>query len=221
MRQRTRYLLPALLVGLVGAGPAAAERPSGGVLEGARGGTVLFDDDGGKVQIVPLAPGAAHEATFHGGRVLAHARVRVLFVGSGWRERRGLEAKATATVESIARSAGERADATGIAIAEDLVDPTSGRMSDLEVQRRLERMWGSSSEAEAVTVLFLAPGMTTSLGDAISGRDFAAYHNFLHVEAGVLVYAVVPFAEEATRWEGVARRCVSEALANPEGDGWY
>ena len=44
----------------------------------------VFDDDGGKVQIVPADFSVAGPKTFHGGPVLASARQVSIFLGAGW-----------------------------------------------------------------------------------------------------------------------------------------
>src|SRR5215472_7347981 len=44
----------------------------------------VFDDDGGKAQIVPADFSVAGPKTFHGGTVLPAARQVSIFLGSGW-----------------------------------------------------------------------------------------------------------------------------------------
>jgi hypothetical protein len=109
-------------------------------------------------------------------------------------------------------------------VQEDLLDPLDTHLvSDLEIQRRLDRLVsGSDREAPAVFVVFLAPGLRSTLaGQSISGRDFAAYHNHFHAAAGVVRYVVVPYEPDASRCQSAARLGLFEALINPEGTGWY
>jgi hypothetical protein len=44
----------------------------------------VFDDDGGKAQIVPADFSVAGPKTFHGGPVLAAAQQVSIFLGAGW-----------------------------------------------------------------------------------------------------------------------------------------
>src|SRR5215471_12221695 len=48
---------------------------------------LVFDDDGGAVQIVPADFAVAGEKKFHGGAVLKSAQQVSIFLGSGWGER--------------------------------------------------------------------------------------------------------------------------------------
>ena len=70
-------------------------------------------------------------------------------------------------------------------------------------------------------MVFLAPGLGSTLGAKSSAQDFAAYHNHLHSSAGVFHYVVVPYDENASRWISAARQSLHQALINPEGNGWY
>src|SRR5207244_1489281 len=106
------------------------------VLENAPAGTVVFDDDGGRAQVIPRQVVPKHEISFHGGPVLQGASIQALFLGSGWRtaEHRGKESGA------LAGLIGGSAERTGL-VQEDLLDPLENRsVSDLEVQRRLDAL---------------------------------------------------------------------------------
>src|SRR5262245_59527607 len=46
----------------------------------------VFDDDGGKVQIVPADLSSAGNKQFHGGRVMASVQQVSIFLGAGWGE---------------------------------------------------------------------------------------------------------------------------------------
>jgi hypothetical protein len=233
-RERMRNLVPVFLFGLAMASFAVAERPVS-VLEGAPTGTVLFDDDGGRAQVVPVVPAPHREPTYHGGPVVAGAHVRVLFLGSAWRESiwRQEEAKIVEVLAEFGRTAGPlslarfgvEAREIPVTSAEDLLDPLDGRkVTDLEVQRRFERLLGRGpavAETNTVFVIFLAPGLTSSLGNSSSGKDFLAYHNHVHASSGVVRYVVVPYDSERERWLKSARESLTQAIVNPEGNAWY
>jgi hypothetical protein len=224
--------------------PAAAAPPRDeprsslpAVLEAAPAGTVVFDDDGGRVQVVPrrgVPPPA--EVSYHGGPVVTGGTVQAIFLGSGWREAgpRGREARAlealvggggAAIGAALSRFGLEARELVGLA-REDPLDPLAGAsVSDLEVKARIDAL--ASGEARgprdlpAVYVVFLAPGLRSTLGVSSSEHDFAAYHNHFHAAAGVVRYVVVPYDRELSRWLEAARRSLVEVLVNPEGNGWY
>ena len=202
---------------------SAAGRPpvTPDVLGAAPAGTVLFDDDGGRVQIVPRRQSASAEMTDHGGPVVTDESLQIVFLGSGWRAPAQRELEKQVTKELLAR---HRAEAPAL---EDLVDPAGHQaISDLGIQHRLDELLASDRPGDcrddgAVFVIFLAPGLESTLGEHRSSRDFAAYHNWFHHAQGVVRYVVVPFDESASRWLAAARQSLVQALINPEGNGWY
>jgi len=206
------------------------------VLEAAPAGTVVFDDDGGRVQIVPRRAVPPGEVSYHGGPVVTGGTVQAIFLGSGWREAgpRGREARAlealvggggAAIGAALSRFGLEARELVGLA-REDPLDPLAGAsVSDLEVQARIDAL--ASGEARgprdlpAVYVVFLASGLRSTLGVSSSENDFVAYHNHFHAAAGVVRYVVVPYDRDLSRWLEAARRSLVQALVNPEGNGWY
>ncbi|HZF13576.1 MAG TPA: hypothetical protein VFE33_32685 [Thermoanaerobaculia bacterium] len=232
---KTKYIVGTLaLAWTVSAVAQAGEIPEKqlqsppAVLESAAAGTVVFDDDGGRAQIIPHQAVPKREPSFHGGPVVTGASVQALFLGSGWREKanRAMESRA---LESLTR----QASGSGLpgmpgmpgALQEDLLDPLDGKaVSDLEIQRRLDALVTSGHEpvdAGVVFVVFLAPGLRSTLGTSSSEKDFAAYHNHYHSAAGVVRYVVVPYEGESSRWLGNARASLAQTLMNPEGNAWY
>jgi len=234
----------ALLLALAltsGAGVLTAGEPSEApagpapVLEAAPEGTVVFDDDGGKAQVIPRDAASGAEPTFHGGPVVARPNVKALFLGSAWRDTENKPARQRAA-DSIARlertpefSAlsryGLEAKELPLSSHDDFLDPVDGKkISDLEIQARLDRLFQSSMgelEAQSVFVVFLAPGIKSTLGTASSDKEYAAYHNHLHSAAGLIRYVVVPFDADAGRWLKSTRQSLIQAMINPEGNAWY
>jgi hypothetical protein len=201
------------------------------VLESAPKGTVLFDDDDWRVQIVPRQAVASGDASFHGGPVISRGLVQAVFLGSGWGERANRE-KEDGVLEGL--RGGPAADlpakpaATweprGLALEDPAADPVAGeRITGLEIQSRLDVLLSGSGpiEASSVFVVFLAPRLGTTLGPQHSEKDFAAYHNYFHGANGVVHYVVVPFDADSSRWLAAARQSLRQALINPEGTGWY
>jgi hypothetical protein len=228
------------------------QSPPPAVLESAPAGTVVFDDDGGRVQIIPRRPQPAAagggEVSYHGGPVVSGGDVRAIFLGSAWRsemnrarESRAIEALGGRGEEeamaSLARSGLVGQELHALA-QEDLLDPLAGgRVSDLEIQARLDSLAASGESGEGgegraggpsgagaetpVYVVFLAPGIESALGSSTSAKDFAAYHNHFHSAAGVVRYVVVPFEAQVSRWLASARQGLVQTLINPEGTAWY
>jgi hypothetical protein len=194
------------------------------VLEAAPAGTVVFDDDGGRAQVIPRGVVPKHEVSFHGGPVVQGGSVTAVFFGSAWREKVNRE-KESRALDGISRRAGGSLPGLPATAQEDLLDPLEGKaVSDLEIQRRLDALVTSGHEpvdAGMVFVVFLAPGLRSTLGTSTSDNDFAAYHNHYHSAAGVVRYVVVPYEEESVRWLGNARQSLAQALMNPEGNAWY
>jgi hypothetical protein len=236
---KRRCTLATLVLALTAGAPCAAAAPPA-VLESAPPGTVVLDDDGGRAQIVPRAGAAAsaaagadagaRKAAYHGGPVVASGSIQALFLGSAWREEasRAMESRILEALSgNEPRSPGhEEPVALSRVAREDPMDPLEGhRISDLEIQARLDELLGQGAigplEDGAVFVVFLAPGIRSTLGASASDKDFAAYHNFFHVAAGVVRYAVVPYDAELSRWLANARQSLVQTLINPEGTGWY
>jgi hypothetical protein len=207
--------------------------PAPAVLESAPAGTVVFDDDGGRAQIIPQKPVPGRDATFHGGPVISRGLVRAVFLGSGWRDRTNRE-KETGVLEalrgeakvadSLAKYGAGAWEPLGIALEDPAGDPVAGeRISGLEIQTRLDTLLSDagSIDSNLVYVVFLAPKLGTTLGPKHSEKDFAAYHNHFHAANGVVHYVVVPFDADSSRWLAAARQSLHQALINPEGNGWY
>src|SRR6185369_286992 len=132
------------------------------VLENAPAGTVVFDDDGGRAQVIPKQAVAKRAASFHGGPVVSRGNVQAIFLGSAWREAatRALESRVVSGLagrehaSTLAKYGLEASDLPGL-LQEDLLDPLENRtVSDLEVQRRLDALFASGTfgpyEANAV-----------------------------------------------------------------------
>jgi hypothetical protein len=215
---------------------AAAQEP-------AAAAVIVGDDDGGAAQIVPRCPPgnpasggkpAAGELSFHGGAVVAGGEVRAIFLGRAWRQEANRRREAKVNGELLGRweetalaalgRCGVRARDLTVQSQEDLLDPRAGQgISDLDIQARLDEMLsgGAADPAGAVYVIFLAPGLRSTLGTSDSERTYVAYHNHFHAAGGVVRYTVVPYEADPARWLANARQALLQALVNPEGDGWY
>ncbi|HEX3587128.1 MAG TPA: hypothetical protein VH024_14095 [Candidatus Angelobacter sp.] len=192
-----------------------------------------FDDDGGKVQIVPADFSVAGPKTFHGGPVLASTQQVSIFLGAGWgdsqiRSRESSLLDVTASVGNAHVAEMRQHSIKTLRAApqiEDFTDLSQSKVNDLTIQQKLSDMLKSKAipapAAGTVYVIFLAPGIQSTLGGLKGGVDYAAYHNFVNLDAGEIHYVVVPFHENAETHSTAATRAFAEAALNPNGQGWF
>jgi hypothetical protein len=193
----------------------------------------LFDDDGGKVQIVPADLSAAGPKTFHGGAVLNSARQVSIFLGAGWgdqqfRPREASLLDITSDVGNAQLTELQNHNIKTLRSAprlEDFADLSRSKVNDLTIQQKLSDLLQSKAipapAAGTVYVVFLAPGINSTLGGNTAGVDYAAYHNFVNLEAGEIHYVVVPFHQDAQKHTAAAMRAFAETALNPNGQGWF
>ena len=193
----------------------------------------VFDDDGGKAQIVPADFSVAGPKAFHGGPVLPAARQVSIFWGSGWGDQQ-FRGRETALVDIAAgmtttrRAELQKHNVKTLRAAppqEDFSDLSKSSLNDLDIQRKLSDLLQSKTipapAASTVYVIFLAPGTSSTLGGHKAGVEYAAYHNFVNLEAGEIHYVVVPFHNDAARHSAAAARAFAETALNPNGQGWF
>jgi hypothetical protein len=192
-----------------------------------------FDDDGGKAEIVPVDLSVAGAKTFHGGPVLASAQQVSIFLGAGWGDSqiRGREASLVDVIASAGNTQVAELKQHSIKMLraapklEDFSDLSQSKVNDLTIQQKLSDLLKSKAipapTADTVFVIFLAPGIQSSLGGLQGGVDYAAYHNFVNLEAGELHYVVVPFLANADNHSAAATRAFAETALNPNGRGWF
>src|SRR5262249_41630325 len=153
-------------------------------------------------QIVPPDFSVAGPKTFHGGPVLASPRQVSIFLGAGWgdqqfRTRESSLLDVTATTGSAQLTELKTHNIKTLRASqrlEDFSDLSTVRVNDLTIQQKLSDMLQSKTipapVAGTVYVVFLAPGIHSTLGAHQGGVDYAAYHNFVNLEAGEIHYVV-------------------------------
>jgi len=184
----------------------------------------ISDDDGGVVQIVPtdLTPAGPRKA--NAAPVMKSVQQVSIFLGSAWAEQnvRSREA-ALSDLTGHAHLAPLQNNNVSVLPAapsvEDFVDLSKAPVNDLAIQHKLVEMIESKAipapDASTVFVVFLAPGVKSTVGIHTAGTHFAAYHNLVHVEAGELRYVVVPFNENANHQAAAASLALVNAVFNP------
>jgi hypothetical protein len=191
----------------------------------------IFDDDGGAVQVVPADLSPSSTRTFHGGLVMTSVQQVSIFLGSGWanakaRSRRGALADLLTGTDRTSDLQKQNIKALPAQpVYEDFADLGNTHVNDLTVQRKLSDLFQSraipSPTPGTVYVVYLAPEVVSTIGGQQAGIDYAAYHNFVNLEAGEVFYAVVPFQENQANHITGAHRALVEAALNPRGTGWY
>src|SRR6185312_11318853 len=194
---------------------------------------MVFDDDGGKVQIVPSDFSVAGPKTFHGGPVLTAVRQVSIFLGSGWADQQARQ-RQTGLLNAATNNANPHLaelqkhnikTLRSAPLFEDFSDLSKARINDLTIQQKLSDLLQSKAipapEAGTVYVVFLAPGIDSTLGGNKAGTDYVAYHNFVDLEAGEIHYVVVPFHPDAQQHSAATARAFAETALNPNGRGWF
>jgi len=193
----------------------------------------VFDDDGGKVQIVPADFYVAGPKTFHGGAILTAARQVSVFLGSGWAGQQARQ-RQTGLLDVGAGDANPHLAELqkhnirmlrSAPLFEDFSDLSKTSVNDLTIQQKLSDLLQSKAipapAAGTVYVVFLAPGIDSTLGGNKAGTDYVAYHNFVNLEAGEIHYVVVPFHPDSQQHTAAAARALAETALNPSGRGWF
>lgn len=183
----------------------------------------IADDDGGVVQIVPVALTPVNPGRAHAAQAMQSIRQTSIFLGQAWQQA-GVRNRETSLFDlaDLGDLAPLRAQSIGILQAspsvEDFTDLT-GPVNDLTIQHKLVEMLESKTlpapDASTVFVVFLAPGVKLTVGSSTAGINFAAYHNLIHVEAGALRYVVVPFIDNASQHAKAASLAMLNTALNP------
>jgi hypothetical protein len=194
---------------------------------------MVFDDDGGKVQIVPADLSISGAKTFHGGAILQSAQQISIFLGAGWGDQQ-FRPRETSLADIAADKANTHlaelqqhniTTRRAAAQFEDFSDLSKSQVNDLAIQQKLSDLLASKAipapAAGTVYVIFLAPGIESTLGGNKASVDYAAYHNFVNLEAGEIHYVVVPFHQDQQKHAAAAARAFAETALNPNGRGWF
>jgi hypothetical protein len=193
----------------------------------------VFDDDGGKAQIVPPDFSVAGPKKFHGGSVLGSPRQVSIFLGAGWgdqqvrsRELSLLDVAANKESTNVTEMQSRNIKTLRpLPPVEDFADLTKSKVNDLTIQRKLSDLLQNKTipapASGTVYVIFLAPGIDSTLGAHKAGVDYLAYHNFVNLEAGEIHYVVVPFHGDAQQHASAAARAFAETAMNPNLQGWF
>jgi hypothetical protein len=192
-----------------------------------------FDDDGGKAQIVPRGPAAtaATAKKYHGGAVMKSIQQVTIFLGEGW-AKNDVRVREAALGDLLVNNGGLAAALEAQKIKTSPATPTAddfsavNEVNDLAIQRKLAQMLDDKAipppTASTIYVVYLGPGVNSTLGGLKGGVNYAAYHNIVHLNAGEVRYVVVPFDADTANQRTAASRAFTEAGENPHLiDGWF
>ena len=184
--------------------------------------TELRDDDDASVSFVPTES-FLQKARRHRGGVLCDPRQHHIFLGKVWTDTPNLGRKAALSSLDVATGPGlcatsHRLPPTNQTEATAFTD--NARLSDLGIQAQLARMLKDGHlkvVPNAIYVVFLPPGIQSTVGSAVGAKDYLAYHSHFHSDYGEVHYVVVPFSADVQLEKRAAARSILEASLNPEG----
>lgn len=152
-----------------------------------------------------------------------------IFLGSGWADTdlRGREPELSKLLISI-REHFQPDESEGLGIRnrlaptfsqEKLDIPGNRNVSDLEIQKVLAGMFKDGMlqppRAGAIYMLFLDPGLHSTLGALVAEKHYLAYHTFFNVSGARVHYVVVPYQADLQAARQIALRAFIVAAANP------
>ena len=192
------------------------------------GEQTVVNEDGGQTFIIKLAaskPGGLIEN--RNGTNIPEIEQHSIFLGNRWAAPtlRGRESGLSNLLASVHENA-QVAELSQSGI-KNLFGPVSSqekldiksdrRISDLEIQRVLGAMLNEGSvpspSAGAIYVVFLDPGLQSTLGSLIAGKHYLAYHGFVNISAMKVHYVVIPFeANSPLAYQIALRALVVAAL---------
>ena len=189
----------------------------------------VLDDDGGLVETWHRGD-TERSLEFHGGAVVQRPLLHAIFIGARWNE--PALAGAKSALRSAVESAGGPAEtlaARGVkapaAVAGTRDLPGKASMNDLHIRIALENAMADGAlslrDENVVYVVFLAPGVSSSLGEHKPGRDYDSYHSHFHAHDTNVRYVVVPWSDDAATMREAMMRSTVRAIVNPDADAWY
>jgi hypothetical protein len=170
----------------------------------------------------------------HGKATMSQPEQYSIFLGSDWakpalRVREPELANLLANVRDQAQL--NALDESGIknrfgaTLSQEQLDAAAGNrsISDLEIQTVLAGMLKEGSlqppNANTIYVVFLDPGLHSTLGSMIAGKHYIAYHNFFNASGARLHYVVIPFEEDRRMAESNAARAFLAAVFDTSRGG--
>lgn len=190
----------------------------------------VTNDDRGRAFIIERDSAPLSGFRNPGRSVITEPQQYSIFLGSGWATPalRAREAELAnllmnvrdQTTLSALNESGVK-NTFGPTASREQLENLNGNISDLEIQNILGAMIKDASLTPSgpntIYVVFLDPGMHSTLGTLFAGKHYAAYHNFLNAAGMKLHYVVVPFESDQKTATRIALRALVAAALNPTG----
>ena len=191
----------------------------------------VTNDDGGKAFIVKMfqLSSVVKFGQPVDGDIVQHS----IYLGSGWADVRAREPDLSKLLLSIREHAQlDALEGLGIknrfapTFSQEKLDISSNRnISDLEIQRVLAGMFKDGTlpppRAGAIYMLFLDPGLHSTLGALVAEKHYQAYHAFFNASGARVHYVVVPYQADLQAARQIALRALIVAAASPAGMAPY
>ena len=191
----------------------------------------VTNDDGGKAFIVKMfqLSSVVKFGPPIDGDIVQHS----IYLGSGWADVRAREPDLSKLLLSIREHAQlDALEGLGIknrfapTFSQEKLDISSNRnISDLEIQRVLAGMFKDGTlpppRAGAIYMLFLDPGLHSTLGALVAEKHYQAYHAFFNASGARVHYVVVPYQADLQAARQIALRALIVAAASPAGMAPY
>lgn len=228
-----RHLL-LLMTLLVACGGALAQQPPATQNSDDDQIQAVNDDDGGRAFIVPAGNfKRLTKLRRFKAPALAEPEQYSIFLGSGWStpQLRAREPRLSNLLSSI-RNPGETENLATYGI-ENCFAPTVSqevltnfsadeKLSDILTRAALAELVNSGSlprsGPSSIYVVFLEPGLGSTLGTLTGRKHYLAYHHSFNVAGQRLHYVVVPYEPDLERAQAIALRVFVAAALNPLGE---
>src|SRR2546425_173392 len=189
----------------------------------------VTNDDGGKAFIVKMFQ--LGSVVKFGQPIDGDIEQHSIFLGSGWADTdlRAREPDLSKLLISIREHAQlDMLEGLGLrnrfapTFSQEKLDISRNRnISDLEIQSVLAGMFKDGTlpppRAGAIYMLFLDPGLQSTLGALVAEKHYQAYHAFFSAAGARVHYVVVPYQSDPQAARQIALRAFIVAAANPAG----
>ncbi len=225
-----------ILIGLLVLGSVVvAQQPQVGTPADDDPVQAVMDDDGGRAFIINTKnfKRLAKLRRFGGGAIAEPEQYSV-FLGSRWAtsQLRAREPKLSNLLSSIRSQAEtEKLSSYGIAncfaptISQEVLTTFGNEdesLSDIRVRLALAELVNSDSlprgGPSTIYVIFLEPGLNSTLGTLTGRKHYLAYHHFFNIAGQRLHYVVVPYEPDLETAQAIALRAFVAAALNPSGN---
>ena len=186
------------------------------------------NDDAGRALVITSVATPLAQPSKPNAPLISEPQQYSIFLGSGW-ARKDLRGRET-TLANLLANIGDQATLNtlseagvknlfGATFSQEKLNDLDGHVSDLQIQAVLGAMLRDGSlggpNPNTIYVVFLGPGLESTLGSMIGRKHYLAYHNFFNAQRMKLHYVVVPFEPDANAAQNIATRAFLTAVGNP------